>query len=154
MKPIDVEAVKSRLAYDPESGLLTWKSHFHLSKIGAVAGTTDRKGYIAIKFDGRRYYAARLAWILFHGKDIEPSNVLDHIDRSRDNNRIVNLREVTHSENALNRGTWLGESEPRNYTRHKTGKYQAQVNGKYLGLFETKDQAASAALKYAEGAMP
>lgn len=154
MKPIDVAAVKRRLEYDPDSGLLTWKINFHKSRVGAVAGTMDKKGYIAVKFDGRRYYAARLAWIIFHGEDIDPSMVLDHIDRQRDNNRINNLRMVTHSENAFNRGTWLGDSDPRNYTQHKTGKYQAQVKGKYIGLFATIAEARSSALAHAEGAMP
>ncbi len=154
MKPIDVAAIKDRLAYDPHSGLLTWKTCFHESKVGTVAGTTDKKGYIVVKIDGRRYFAARLAWIIYYGKDIDPDKVIDHIDRQRSNNKITNLRMVTHSENAFNRGTWLGESDPRNYTLHKTGKYQAQAKGKYLGLFGTVAEAQSAALAYAESNSP
>ena len=70
------------------------------------------------------------------------------------NPRALARGAVKHSENAFNRGTWLGDSDPRNYTQHKTGKYQAQVKGKYIGLFATIAEARSSALAHAEGAMP
>ena len=59
MKPIDVEMVKSRLDYDPNTGTFTWKSGFHKSRIGTLAGTINRRVYVVIEIGVRIYAAAR-----------------------------------------------------------------------------------------------
>lgn len=46
------------------------------------------------------YAAHRLAWVYVHG--IIPSNMIDHINGDKDDNRIANLREATSSQNQRN----------------------------------------------------
>lgn len=116
-----------------------------------VIRSTDRDGYIECII----YYATkpffirghRLAWFLHYGT--LPNNSLDHIDGNKSNNRIDNLRDVTNQQNQFNRTTAKG------YCWHKpTNKFIAYIksNGKkkYLGLFETEQEARNAYLKAKE----
>lgn len=78
--------LQSRFAYDTETGLF--------SRVGpgkSKVGTVDAKGYIQIQVDGTRYLAHRLAWLFSIGEDPFPLMV-DHKNRIRTDNRIVNLR--------------------------------------------------------------
>lgn len=94
------------LSYDPGTGIFHWRPGTR--REGFVAGTIVSEGYISIGIDRRCYKAHRLAWLYFHG--IWPSAVVDHIDGDTSNNRIENLRDVTHAQNGLNRHV------PREYT--------------------------------------
>ena len=66
-----------------------------------MAGTIQNTGYIAIKIDGKLYLAHRLAYLYHAG--YFPELELDHINNIKTDNRLVNLREVTHWENQQNR---------------------------------------------------
>ena len=59
-------------------------------------GHKNEDGYIRVWCNGKLRMKHRLIYFLFHG---EMPNEIDHIDRVRDNNAIVNLRSVTRSEN-------------------------------------------------------
>jgi hypothetical protein len=60
--------------------------------IGNRAGTTNKfNGYRYIKFDGYTTTEHRLVYIYFNG-DIPKGMTIDHINRSRADNRIENLR--------------------------------------------------------------
>ena len=139
-KNIDFSKISKVLSYDAETGDIRWKENFHKSKVGKVAGTVNRQGYIAIKIFGDLYSAARVAWCLYYG-EIDQDLQIDHIDRNRLNNRICNLRLVTPSDNCKNRTTKY--TEARYYTKHRNG-FQVQKNRKYLGIFKTEADAVSA----------
>ena len=75
---------------------------------------------------------------------IEGKNIVDHIDRNRQNNHVDNLRWVSAREN-----NWNRECKGGGTHLTKSGKYVAQIkdnNGKqlHLGTFETKEEAISA----------
>jgi hypothetical protein len=114
---IPIELLRECFDYDPATGLFTWRkrprSHFvsdHSWRIffaryvGRPAGTHSNRGYLklAFTFDDRRWmmHAHRAAWALMTGK--WPKNEIDHINRIRDDNRFVNLRDATHAENQHN----------------------------------------------------
>jgi hypothetical protein len=89
----------------------------------------------------------RLAWYLHYGH--LPVNSIDHIDGNRSNNKIDNLRDVTHQQNHWNRTTAKG------YYFNKTlNKFYAQIcinrEVKHLGYFHTKQEARNAYLKAKE----
>ena len=93
--------LKELLKYDCETGDFTWKKRLGgRMRIGAVAGTQNGNGYTQIMINRQVYRAHRLAWLYMTGK--WPENDIDHINHDRTDNRWVNLREVTRTENLKN----------------------------------------------------
>ena len=143
--------LKQLLDYDPATGVFVWKVSRRGHRAGAVAGTKRPDGYNQIRIDGSVYYAHRLAWLYITGK--WPTEQIDHRNRTPADNRFINLREASPSENARN------SSKPAaNTSGHKgvyrdvtCGKWRAQimVDGVrvHLGLFDLLEEAAAA---YAE----
>lgn len=132
MKPQDAsygltqDRLRELLTYDSETGVFRWTKRFS-TKIpkDLSAGIVYPRGYIAIRVDGRRYQAHRLAWFYVHG--VWPENDVDHINGEKGDNRIANLRLATRSENLSNRGPRL---KPRKYQK---GVYQIKTAGKVYG---------------------
>ena len=94
-------AILSLLAYDPETGVLTWKRKPNRRiKIGSVAGRVDGCGYVNIKVDGKLHKAHRLAFLIVEGKF--PAQRVDHINGDRADNRWNNIRHASPSENSQN----------------------------------------------------
>lgn len=98
--------------------------------------------------NGVRYQASHLAWLYVKGE--MPSKAIDHINGIRSDNRIINLREATLSQNAMNRIKAANNTSGyKGVSFHKqSGKWQAsiKINGKqkYLGLFLSQKQAHNA----------
>jgi len=146
------ERLKHVLSYDVNTGLFTWlnPSGRRVSR-GRLANRTTCYGYIQIMIDNVNYYAHRLAWLYVYGE--WPSGILDHINRNKQDNRITNLRVVSHSENhhnmthppKRNKHEWVG------VTKAPYGKYSAKIrwNGErlWLGTFDTPKEAGKAYIK-------
>lgn len=143
--------LKEVVSYDPETGVFTWhnvRSDMH----GKEAGWSDKYGYRHFQVDGKYYSAHRMAWLYVHGR--MPSGHIDHIDRSTNNNRIANLRDVTPAQNLQN----IEGPRPHNKSSgvlgvswHKKGKrWRAMicVNRKqiHIGFFDSKEEAGKAYL--------
>lgn len=145
----EIEALRAVLAYDPETGLLTWKcrpNRFATRVVpGAEAGCFDGNGYRTLLFRRKQYLGHRVGWALRHG--YWPGE-LDHRDGNPSNNRLSNLRECTHGQNCMNRLNPTGASGVRGAVRLKTGKWQAQtkINGKvkHIGVFDSPAAASAA----------
>ena len=73
-------------------------------EIGSIVGYITKQGRRAVKFNGQLYFEYCLIWMYYYGEDIPNELEVDHIDNNPDNNRIDNLRLVSHQENQLNRG--------------------------------------------------
>jgi len=121
--------VRGRLDYDPETGEFIWKARvgdkqWSAKFAGEVAGTIANTGYRRIMLDGEGYGAARLAWLYVHGE--WPKNEIDHINRVKDDNRLVNLREATRTENCNNMSTNNGLPEGVQWHTDKV-KYIARI---------------------------
>jgi hypothetical protein len=92
------DLLQSLLIYDKESGYFFWK----VTSGGAVKGKKAGyvcKRHIQIRINKKLYYAHRLAWIYVYGR--EPDSI-DHINGNPTDNRICNLRSVTHQTNMEN----------------------------------------------------
>lgn len=139
------QLIFERLKYTPEDGKVWWVNHPRWSSYaGREAGNVNQGGYRKIKFCGKQYLTHRVAWLLQYGA--WPVGDIDHIDGDPSNNKLKNLRDVSHRVNLQNRKSataknktgFLGVVKRRN-------KYAAHIhkNGKqiYLGLFETAEQA-------------
>ena len=67
------------------------------------AGRIGHAGYSEIYIDGICYRSHRLLYCLFHKINID-NQLVDHKDRDIKNNKIDNLRIVTHQQNQWNAG--------------------------------------------------
>lgn len=152
-RPIDITQEELHRLFELRDGNLYWKVKVKTKGPGDLAGGVNKKNpYWRIKIRGRSYKRSRLMWIYVHGEDSYP-NFVDHINRDPTDDRIENLRLVTHSENQRNR-SW-GASKKR-YVYHENNKWRARPtvsNGKriHLGSFETEAEAILAVKQWEEG---
>lgn len=146
---ITQELLKTLFEYDSLNGNLVWKTDRGQAKQGQVAGyvkTNAHTHHRYIRIGSVDYGAHRLVWLFHHGQ--WPEQYIDHIDRNPQNNRIENLRDVTHKENMQNHSFSKA---------NKTGFRGVYLEGKRyyaalgvdgflvkLGRFETADDASIA----------
>lgn len=149
------DELKRILNYDPESGIFRWKVDVGNGvKKGDVTGDKKSTGYFRIGLKSKIYQAHRLAWFYVYG--IWPEKQIDHINGDRSDNRIVNLRQATNSENNCNKTKYSNNvSGYKGVSWHKqAGKWCAEIwknyKKEYLGLFNSPEEAYEAYCKAAE----
>ena len=132
------------LKYEPETGIFFWRVfRSGAIKPGVEAGQIIRSGYRSITVNRRGFLEHRLAWLMVHGK--WPNGEVDHINRNRLDNRIVNLRVVTRSQNMHNTKRRKTPASGEEGLSRKDGLWYARISFKgkeiYLGSHEDKDVA-------------
>lgn len=139
------------LSYNPDTGEV--RRIFSRGKpCDLEAGTFQKSsGYICIQVGAKIYKAHRLVWLLHFG--CWPSGELDHINGIKHDNRLQNLRDVSHPQNCANRvrPNANNTSGQMGVTHHrKTGKWHARIarlgESCHLGLFATPEEAGRAYL--------
>ena len=117
---VSVEHLAAAIQYTPETGEFHWKQrpveHFRdggktasqrcAMWNGKFAGRPaltckDPRGYRKGMLNQKMVWAHRVALALHLGE--WPKGEVDHINRDKTDNRLSNLRVVTHQENAMNR---------------------------------------------------
>jgi len=130
-------AIERGYTYNPETGLIYNK---HNKKIGYF----NERGYIRINFfiKGKRYILKghQFGWYWVNKECVEE---LDHINGITHDNRICNLRSVTHQQNQWNRVNAKGYTWNKN---HKKFQAQIKINMKHItiGYFNTEEEARNA----------
>ena len=129
-------------------GHLYWAIPGPKRNINAMAGHTDRSGYTRIMIAGKMYLAHRIIWLIHNGS--WPCQSIDHIDGDTRNNRIENLRDVSHSSNMR---TAVAKHDNKTGTRGisydpRVGSYILRLQGKYLGSFSSLTEANKAREAY------
>lgn len=155
------DVVRSLFDYDPVSGCLRWKAKTSPKsnrKIGDIAGTITAHGHIHVKIKGVEYFAHRIIWLWMTGN--EPKEVVDHKDGCPFNNRWMNLRAASFSQNLGNSKVQINNSAGlKGAHRYKQGEiygkgWQSKItkNGKHysLGHFATAEEAHAAYVSAAE----
>lgn len=137
-------------SYDAATGRLLWRAGKKGRGCveGREAGTTER-GYRCIRLLGKKTYAHRVIWEMFHGP-IPEGMQIDHMNGVRSDNRIENMRLVTQQENLKN--TRLRDSNTAGVpgiTALPGGRFRARIgtgggSTAYLGAFNTKADAVLA----------
>lgn len=137
--------IRDKLAYCPENGVFTWRS------TGKRAGRKNRvSGYRYVCVLGITFLEHRLAWWFVHGE--MPASILDHVNRTKDDNRIANLRLSDYSANGENMlGKPCRKVAPypgirKQPTPSESWAAKITVRGKthYLGTFATPEAAHEA----------
>lgn len=95
---IPIEGMKRVFEYHPNGWVITKIDRTNSPK-GVRVGCTTPSGYEALAFEGRNYFTHRVIWALCTG---EQPRVVDHINGDKQDNRIENLRSVTHRQNIIN----------------------------------------------------
>jgi hypothetical protein len=161
------ELLRKLLRYEPETGKLFWRARppdmfpeGHRSKeCYAYIWNTRYANKEAFTYKGETGYLTGRVFniglqahrvILAMENGYWPTFNVDHIDRSRHNNRLPNLREATHSENARNCSSaansssrFLGVSF---YKRDQKWEATIRVDGRptFLGRYACEIEAAKA----------
>lgn len=132
----------SLLAYDPDTGVLTWR------KTNRRAGTKHYSGYRNVFVDGKCYIEHRVIWLYVHGE--WPTCDIDHINRIRDDNRLANLRLTSRAENCQNQPIRKTNKSGKTgvYFHRVSKKWAAVINVNkqqlHLGTFNSRDEALEA----------
>ncbi len=142
-KPIPT-FVKDIFEYDPLTGIISWKCHKHIKRIGTPAGSIrPKKEGIILQFthEGEKYafQGARVAWFLHTNTD-PADKCLDHINGNRNDNRFENLRLATHRENTWNRRGVKGYCRNRNSWRVDIRRDGVSL---VSGSFKTEEEASA-----------
>lgn len=104
-------------------GKMFWRVSRQGRQIKLHAGSTDREGYRRINFCGKMRFEHHLVWLYFNGT--LPTERLDHINRKPGDNRIENLRELSHRDNNMNKDQ-SDRKLPNNIYEHH-GKYRVDI---------------------------
>ncbi|MEL4016871.1 HNH endonuclease [Dryocola clanedunensis] len=125
---------------------VAFKTRLSLKKTGSI----DSCGYAQLHVSGKTMSAHRTAWFMTYG--FYPSEI-DHINHIRNDNRIINLREVTRKENVIN--TLIRKDNSSGVTgvsfrperNHWTARIRHEGKLVHLGKFMTKEEATEARRK-------
>ena len=162
MEKVTPEIVRELLDYDPETGEFLWKEreskwfgNFRAERVwnakyaGKRAATAVHSaGYHICSIFNKKLYAHRLAFAHYYGR--WPSKCIDHINGDRKDNRISNLRDVTHSLNMKN--SKIPDNNKSGYpgvywsnqNKHWIAGMWVEKKFKYLGQHKTKEAAIEA----------
>jgi hypothetical protein len=158
----DVSTLRNLLRYEPETGKLFWLERplemfatareqparsWNSRWAGREALTAvDTGGHKMGRIAGEYWQAHRVAWVLHYGS--LPSGSIDHINGDPADNRITNLREVTHPGNMRNqRRRGSSASGVMGVTfDSRSGRWRASISSgnqfRSLGLHDTIEAAA------------
>jgi hypothetical protein len=156
-----IEHLRSRLDYDPDTGIFTWRNG---PRAGKPAGSIRRRGKdhyqagepqcVKIGVEGSTFSAHRLAWAFVHGA--WPEHVIDHCDGNVLNNASSNLRDVPQRVNLQNSRRHKGNKTGvtgvlyAHWRKHKPWRVQICVNYKIEQKFFSSRRAAVAWRRWKE----
>jgi hypothetical protein len=151
---ITASRLREVLKYDPETGNFSWLVKHSRTAHKQIAGALDASAYRVIRVDKKLYKAHRLAWLYVYG--VWPKHNIDHINRIRWDNRIINLRDADQSTNMLNASISKNNKSGVKGVcwEHERQCWAASIKVCYkkifLGRFGTKEEAIAARRKAEE----
>ena len=111
-------------------------------KKGNVVGSISNQGYLRTCINYKSYKLHRLIFMMFYGyMPVE----IDHVNGNKTDNRIENLREVSHSQNEWNKSKTVRNTTGIKNITFENGKWRVRVgaNNKTInvGIFDNLELA-------------
>lgn len=149
---LTAQRLRELLHYDPETGVFTWRKFRAWNAVKGQALTSlNKDGYLHANIFGVPTPLHRLAWLYVTGEWSEHD--LDHKNLIKTDNRWVNIRPATKSQNNKNVGlTVRNKSGYKGVSRCGTRwRAQCRVDGKNhaIGYFANPEDASLAYQKFA-----
>lgn len=143
-----LEVIDKHIEYLPISGKLFWNCKRNIKatriKIGIPLTTLDKHGYLVIKLNKKSIKLHHLAFYKFYGR--WPLLEIDHKDRNKSNNSILNIREAGRNKNRWNipvfKNNHLGEKGIRKLKNRFTFR-AIRGNVKITKYFKTIEEATN-----------
>lgn len=143
-----IELIRNLFNYDPETGYITRIVSYGRALTGQVFCDANNVSVLGVPIR-----PARLAWALHNGAWPPDDMFVDHINGIKADNRIVNLRLATPTQNQYNKAATSFYPKGVTWRNRLQKPWQAKirVNGTryHLGSFETMEEAAEAYRKAA-----
>lgn len=160
---IGIDELRHILSYDPETGHLIWKDRrcdeFQSDRIwktwqSKYAGKPalrckNQHGYLRGRVSGRFVLAHVICYAIHYGE--WPTKQIDHINGCRDDNRILNLRCVSASENMKNSKISSRNTSGVLGVRFVSGRWRARIHheGREINLGRFRDMSDAIAARRA-----
>jgi len=164
-KPLpSADVLRQLLHYDPQSGVLTWRQRsaehytstakhsaaalaqqFNAKYAGKPAlSCVDSAGYKSGRLYNSQTRAHRVIWKIIYG---EEPDLIDHINKNKQDNRLCNLRSACRSANMINSESRSGSGVTGVSYDKQRRKWIAQISVKGVHKakrFWTKSEAIKA----------
>lgn len=162
---LTVAELRDLITYDPQSGVLTWRtrdgaSSFNARFAGKPVGCLCSLGYIKFSLKiGERVYTLlghRIAAALHLDRWLEPSEEVDHKNGVRNDNRWENLRICSRAENGKNQSLFVTNTSGFKgvYFNKVRGMWLAQIlvdkRRRSIGYYASAEEGARAYDKEAQ----
>lgn len=151
MKEVPISLLDELFIYDPVDGRLTWKErpreHFATERVwrtwntrfaGKEAGSVGPNGYREVGIYSSLFKAHRVIWAMVNR--YWPDEV-DHENGIKDDNRLDNLRDVSHSGNCRNRGFASNNPSGRVGVYKQRYGWKVLIGREYIGSFDNFEDA-------------
>ena len=158
---LDADTARRLLSYNPKTGEFTWRVRDPVSRgakifntrfAGKKAGKILPDGYKYLSLYGKSFSAHRVAWLIMTGG--WPDGFLDHINGERYDNKWINLRPASKTQNSANSKRPITNTTGFKGVCVDKGRFKANIrengNKKHLGCFDTPEEAHEAYCKAAE----
>ncbi len=135
--------------FEYKNGKLHWKiKPANRVKIGDEVGHLSA-GYRRFEYKNQQYHVHRVIWEMHKGP-IGSGLEVDHINHIKNDNRIENLRLISHAENTRNKSIAANNTSGISgvHWNKRLNKWHVQItaNGvrKHVGLFNSMEDAITA----------